>query len=259
MVKLIKIIVALALVLSSCNKDEGIVIRPDPPTVDFVDNIETDKSRYNPSDVVSINLQLKNTAFDKIRIRYKYLTALLSEEMFMPSNTSFTLNWSPPTDDFKGYSVEFEFIKDGEIVDYASTAVDVSSDWTKFPRYGKLSKFSDLPSSTIESNIKKLNAFHINGLQFYDWHNKHHIPLKMNGSTPASSWMDIARRNTSFNTVNGYIQAANSRNIATMSYNLLYGAWEDYASDGVSEEWLVYNDPNRQSINKHEIWMTIGL
>jgi dextranase len=150
--------------------------------------------------------------------------------------------------------VEFRFIEDEKPVFFASTAVDVSSDWTKFPRYGFLSVFSsDISASEIESNLDYLKRFHINGLQFYDWHNKHHIPLKMNGNSPALSWQDIAGRNISFNTVDNYIREAKARNIASMSYNLLYGAWEDYASDGVSEEWMIYNDANHQNINKHDL------
>ena len=221
--------------------------------LDLVGKIETNKSRYDPGEDVIINLFLISSDFESVNVKYKHLTTTLKEEAIIPTGNQLELVWTPPTEDFQGYSIEFEFIKDGEIVDYGSTAVDVSSDWTKFPRYGFLSKFPVLSSSTIDNYIKELNAFHINGLQYYDWHNKHHAPLRMNGTTPANTWQDIAGRNTSFNTVAEYISAARDYNIASMSYNLLYGVWDDYESDGVSKEWLIFNDPDHSNINKHDL------
>lgn len=243
----------MLIALLSCHKDKEPPINPDPSGFDIVENIETDKSRYNPGETITITLYLNNIDFEMIHVRYKHLTTILGENNLTAASNQVVINWLPPGDDFKGYSIEFEFVKDGEIADYASTAVDVSSDWTNFPRYGFLSKFPVMSSTEITNTIKELNAFHINGLQFYDWHNKHHLPLKMDGETPAGSWMDIARRTISFNTVQGFIQEAKGFNMATMSYNLLYGAWEDYASDGVSDKWMIYNDPNHGTINKHDL------
>ena len=251
--KIIPFIISILILLSSCKKDDEPVIHPNPSSFDFVEKIETDKSRYNPGETVTIDLYLKSTDFEMIHVNYKHLTTVVEENTLTATGNQVTLNWLPPTDDFKGYSIEFEFVKDGETADYASTAADVSSDWTNFPRYGFLSKFPVMSSTEISNTIKELNAFHINGLQYYDWHNKHHLPLKMDGDTPASSWMDIARRTISFNTVLGFIQEAKGYNMASMSYNLLYGAWEDYASDGVLDKWMIYNDPNHGTINKHDL------
>ena len=250
--KLIKFIAPLIILLSSCSKDE-VTLPQANPMLDLVGKIETNKSRYDPGEDVIINLFLISSDFESVNVKYKHLTTTLKEEAIIPTGNQLELVWTPPTEDFQGYSIEFEFIKDGEIVDYGSTAVDVSSDWTKFPRYGFLSKFPVLSSSTIDNYIKELNAFHINGLQYYDWHNKHHAPLRMNGTTPANTWQDIAGRNTSFNTVAEYISAARDYNIASMSYNLLYGVWDDYESDGVSKEWLIFNDPDHSNINKHDL------
>jgi dextranase len=250
---LIRIFILLLIVLSSCKKVDEQVIDPDPESIDLIEKIETDRARYMPGESVTINLRLKSTDFEALNLKYKYLTTILKEETIIPTGNQLEIVWAPPSDDFRGYAVEFECVKEGKIVDYGSTAIDISSDWTKFPRYGFLSDFSDIPATEIESNIQDLNHYHINGLQFYDWHNKHHIPLKMNGDTPSENWVDIAGRNSLFNSVDSYIKEARKYNMASMSYNLLYGAWEDYALDGVSNEWMIYNDPAHTTINRHDL------
>ena len=233
----------------SCRKEDDI-----NSLIYLGSEISTDKCRYLPGEEVYISLSLTRIFSGEVEVKYKYLTEVIDEEIFIVNGNSLNFQWQPPSDDFKAYMVEFRFLENEEPVFFASTAVDVSSDWTKFPRYGFLSVFSsDISASEIESNLDYLKRFHINGLQFYDWHNKHHFPLKMDGNSPASSWQDIAGRDISFNTVDNYIREAKARNIASMSYNLLYGAWGDFASDGVSDEWMIYNDANHQIINKHDL------
>lgn len=247
--KILLLITLAVAFMFSCKKKDDI-----NPLIYLGSEISTDKSRYLSGEEVYISLSLKSSFSGEIEVKYKYLTEIIDEEIFIVNGNSLNLQWQPPSDDFKAYMVEFRFLENGEPVFFASTAVDVSSDWTKFPRYGFLSVFSsDISASEIESNLDDLKRFHINGLQFYDWHNKHHFPLKMDGNSPASAWQDIACRNISFNTVNNYISEAKARNIASMSYNLLYGAWGDFASDGVSEEWMIFNDANHQTINKHDL------
>ena len=252
MKKLNKILLLIILVVAfmfSCKNEDDI-----NPYIYLGSEITTDKSRYLPGEEVYISLSLKSSFSGEVEVTYKYLTEVIDEETFLVNGNNLNFQWQPPSNDFKAYMVEFRFLENEEPVFYASTAIDVSSNWTKFPRYGFLSVFSsDISTSEIESNLDYLKQFHINGLQYYDWHNKHHFPLKMDGNSPASSWMDIAGRDISFNTVNNYILAAKARNIASMSYNLLYGAWGDFASDGVSEEWMIYNDANHQTINKHDL------
>jgi dextranase len=143
---------------------------------------------------------------------------------------------------------------DGEEVVYGSIAVDASSDWTVFPRYGFLSEFSsEVTQEDVDKTLSFLNRCHINGIQYYDWLNKHHWPLKMNGNEPAATWLDIAKREVAFNTVDTYIENAKALNMASMEYNLLFGAWDDYESDGVSTRWMLFSDQNHQYINKHDL------
>ena len=107
-----------------------------------------------------------------------------------------TWSWTAPSEDFKGYMVDiYETGGDGEKI-YQSIAVDVSSDWTKFPRYGFLSSYGDLTKEQIARNIETLNRYRINGIQFYDWMYDHHRPLavprKTAGVMARSYWATLS-------------------------------------------------------------------
>ncbi len=210
--------------------------------------ISTDKAAYSPGDEVVFivdNSTLPATA----KVRYKYLNTVLSE---VPV-TGGTWKWVAPSTDYRGYIAEVYSSNSTAETIHAVIGVDVSSDWKKFPRYGFLSKFPQLTDTEVDGVIGNLNRYHINGLQFYDWHNKHHKPLPMVGSAPASTWKDIFNRDIYFNTVRKYITGAHGRNMKAMFYNLIYGAWDDGEADGVAKEWYVYNDANHGTKDFHPL------
>lgn len=223
------------------------VVTPGEPAVSLTSiTIKTNKAKYAPGDAVIFNVdQLSENS----TVRYKYLNTILSEQPLTATNWT----WTPPSEDYIGYMVEIYKTVDNVETIIGTTAVDVSSDWTKFPRYGFLSKFGNMNENQITAVLDNLKDYHINSLQYYDWGNKHHSPLKMNGSSAAATWLDIAGREMSFSTIKTYIDKAHTINIASMSYNLLYGAWSDYSTDGVSSQWFLYNDQNHSTINKHDL------
>ena len=200
-------------------------------------SITTDKAVYNPGDKVIFTID-NSTLPASAKVRYKFKNAVLED---VPV-TAATWNWQAPTTDFCGYIAEVYASSNNVETIYATIGVDVSSDWKKFPRYGFLSKFNQLSDDAINAVTTNLNRFHINGLQFYDWQNKHHKPLPLNGSTPLSNWKDIGNRDIYFSTVNKYISAAHSFNMKAMFYDLVYGAWDNAEADGVNKEWYIYND-----------------
>lgn len=209
----------------------------------------TDRARYSPGDTVTFNITFRNRVEDKnLYVRYRRLNQTIDELVITLSSTnSHSWTWHPPEEDYKGYLVEIFLKSDDEVLDHTNIAVDVSSSWSKFPRYGFLSKFNYMSAANIEAVISRLNRYHINGLQFYDWHHKHHKPLKGTPENPASSWNDIANRINYFSTVKGYIEEAHKYNMKTMAYNLLYGAWNDAHLDGVLSMWRLFKDPNHQN------------
>jgi len=199
--------------------------------------IATDKAAYKPGDEVTFTID--NAALPaSAKIRYKHFNTVLSE---VPV-TGPTWKWTTPATDFTGYLAEVYSTVNGTETIYATIGIDVSSEWKKFPRYGFLSRFGLISDDEMNGVISNLNRFHINGLQFYDWQNKHHKPLPVSGSVPAATWKDIANRDTYFSTVERYIGVAHKYNMKAMFYDLVYGAWDNAEVDGVKKEWYIFTD-----------------
>ncbi len=211
--------------------------------------VQTDRSRYDPGDTVFFNLKF-NSSVDScyVLVRYWHLGYFMGQDSLAVHSTFQTgWSWIPPLSDYEGYFVDIFLMKSGELLDHAGTAVDVSSSWDRFPRYGFLSSYPAMVQSEMDSVVDVLNRYHINGLQFYDWQYKHNMPLKGTPQEPAPYWNDIANRINYFGTVSGYIQAAHRHSMKAMSYNLLYGAYANADQDGVITEWSLYSDTGHQS------------
>lgn len=243
---------SLILLFTSCDKDDtpnGNEAPEGPETPVFKNYaIETDKAMYNPGDKIHFTISGVNNP-ENFKVRYKHLGRVVSEKSISGSSWS----WTAPATDFKGYLAEVYAVEDETETIYSTIAVDVSSDWTKFPRYGFLSKFPEISDEEIKTVLDNLNRYHINGLQFYDWHNKHHQPLPVDNGTPAASWKDIINRDIYFATVEKYIEEAHNRNMSAMFYNLIYGAWHNADEDGVEEEWYIFKDQNHATKDFHPL------
>ncbi len=208
-------------------------------------SLETDKSRYQQGATVKFTA---SQSLDGYLARYKYLDEIVAEQTLSSS----TWQWTTPQDDFRGYLVEILSAIDAE-EPVATIAVDVSSSWTKFPRYGFLSKYSQMNQAEIDQVIKNLNRHHINGIQFYDWHYKHHQPLAGTANNPEPVYQDIIGRDIYLQTVEDYIAAAHDKNMQAMHYNLIFGALQNAEANGVQPEWYLYEDKNNSTINKHPL------
>ncbi len=241
--------------LYSCDKKDDtdnpsipdLPVNPETPAFRNYD-IATDKAAYNPGEQVNFELKA-NTLPATAKVRYKHLNQIIEENNL----TENSWQWTAPNNDFKGYIVEVFVEEEGKEIILSTIGVDVSSDWTRFPRYGFLSKFPELSQDEIDEVMDNLNRYHINGLQFYDWHKKHHQPLPMNNGNPQDSWKDIINRDVYFSTIENYIEAAHERNMKAMFYNLIYGAWDNAESDGVSEQWYVYKDQSNSEKDFHPL------
>lgn len=216
--------------------------------------ITTDKARYSPGEAVQFSVQFDKESPDaSLKISYFHLNTKIDSQSIAEYSNPVSWTWQPPQTDYQGYLAEI-ILQDGATsLDTIRIAVDVSSDWSKFPRYGFLSKYQHLSTTQIENTIAELNRYHINGLQFYDWHYKHHMPLKGAPENPAESWNDIANRTNYFSTVAGYIKAAHERNMMAIAYNLLFGAYRNAAVDGVSNEWRLFKDQAHNEPDFHDL------
>jgi dextranase len=198
--------------------------------------IETDKSSYTPGDSVKFKAIFNNNiTADSLLITYIHCSDTIGNLALPISNTKQTSwSWLPPVVDYTGYLADIRLIQNGNLIDSASIAIDVSSDWNRFPRYGFLSAYSQTDSTGANLLFSSLNRYHLNGLQFYDVNHKHDIPLAGTVAQPDSVWNDIANRNTYLATVQNYINLAHKHNMMAMNYNLIYGAYANSeAADSV--------------------------
>jgi len=165
-----------------------------------------------------------------------------------PENASEALRWNPPVKDYQGYLIVLSAMNsEGEVIDVARTAVDVSSDWKHFPRYGYLSYYSRQDGVDPEAWITALNRYHLNGLEYYDFQYKHHLPLAGTVKEPATEWLDIAGRHVESSTLHSLIDAAHRRNMVNMAYNASYSAYADALGDGsgVQLKWGIWDNPDQ--------------
>jgi dextranase len=220
-------------------------------------SLDKDKALYNPGDTVKIYVNFSSDAESKqIKSEIYYLDSIVSaDSIILPSGTSYSLDWIAPDNDFRGYLIKITLSDNGIAGHSSNIAVDVSSDWKKFPRYGFLSKFpSTLTASNVEAIIGNLNRHHINGLQYYDWHYKHHQPLSTDSEgNVTQTWLDIANRVISLSTLQKYFAAAQKRGMKSMAYNLLYGAYQDASNQGVSNQWRMFSDAGHQNPDFHDL------
>lgn len=237
----------------------------------IIKDVYTDKSAYRPDDKVNYIVQLKNDSgknySGKLKISILHLNKTIENkeiniDLKQNEAKEIKLQWTPPKEDYKGYMIEVYAQKGTKLFDYRNTAVDVSSDWNRFPRYGYIADFPEMDKNQIKDIVDNLSKFHINGLQFYDWQFKHDTPLAGAADKPAASWNDIANRTTSSKTVKNYIDFAHEKNMMAANYNLMFGAFDDYESRGVKKEWGLYKDEQHNEQDAHPLpssWATSHL
>ena len=233
----------------------------------------TDKARYNPGDTAVISAELFNSSGSPVsgtlRLRISHLfgeVAVIDSNVTVGAGAGLAVDlpWATRNDDFRGYAVDADFIVGGSTNDRRSTAIDVSTDWTQFPRYGFFSDFYEGEQSwDSAAKAKELSKYHINAVQFYDWMWEHDrlLPYGNDGSLQ-NVFVQIDGRVQSLVTVSNKIAAAKSRNMFTMAYDLLYGD-SGSGSAPLHPSWAAYNKPwstspvdiRQHPLGDHTIWV----
>ncbi len=207
-------------------------------------SMETDKCSYSPGETVT--LTLSSVPLSGTRVRYRYLGDIVADTLL----SSRTWTWTTPPEDFRGYMVEV-YRPDEEADNILATiAIDVSSDWTRFPRYGFVATFgNDKTLTKTRTEMKWLNRCHINGVQFQDWHYSHDWPL--GGTREDGLWTtykDVANRTIYTSAIKNYIRAQHDRGMKSIFYNLCYGALDGWQERGVQPEWFIYKPIDHSSL-----------
>lgn len=223
---------------------------PSYATNTYVDKVYTDKSRYDPGNTATISVDISNTS----GVTWSgtlYLLITHNESTAYTTSTSVTLtngqhatrtfSWTTPVTDYQGYMVKAYTSSS----DYQTGAIDVSSNWTKYPRYGYIPDFdSTITQNDIDTQINALTQdYYINSYQFYDWMWRHEVPIKRtDGINIDSSWTDLFDRTIVWDTVQNYITAVQGKNSKAMAYMMSYAAREGYDGYGVSPTWGMFQD-----------------
>ena len=211
------------------------------------DPVSTDKAAYLPGEPVTFTL--KELSVQNLQVRYVHLGKTIGTEQI----NALSWTWQPPSEDFRGYMAELFISANDRDSVIATIGIDVSSQPSRFPRNGFLSSFSNMSEAQISTVMNVLGRYHINYVQFQDWHWKHHHPLAGSAGQPMEEWKDILGRNCYRKTIQAYIDEAHARGMLALYYNLANGCLEDYVSDGVSPQWMMYTDKQHNRLDSHTI------
>lgn len=204
--------------------------------------LTTDRALYNPANAV-VRFTATGTLPTGAKVRYLHGNDVVGTDTLNGN----TWEWTAPNNDHQGYMAEVYTENGNTDKILATIGVDVSSTWSRFPRYGFLSFYdnSKLQSGVIENEVAYLNRLHINGLQFYDWQWQHHKLWKEDGS----EWRDFGNRQIVKQVLKDYISQLHGIGAKCMFYDLCYGITGDKDAngnpikldyldkDGVSGDW----------------------
>jgi dextranase len=233
-----------------------IAVAQTPGTLKITD-VYTDKARYAPQEPVTVLVSLSASAHSAppaatLDVSFWHLAEQVGHE-------TKTLNigdsqveeipivWMPPAQDFSGYFVDVRLDgPDGKELDRSQTAVDVSSEWNRFPRYGYLAHYSSAEVTQPAEWIAELNKYHIDGLEYYDFQHRHEDPLAGSVQHPADRWSDIAGREIDRSVLEDFLAAARGYNMMSMAYDSSYSAYADAFTDGsgVKLPWATWETPH---------------
>lgn len=209
-----------------------------------------DQARYNPGSSATVSAVVHETSgagswsgnvnYTVTHLGSTVTSGAVPATVAANGTSTVTFSVTPPSTDFTGYLVQLS-AANPTTVSTAATAIDVSSNWTHFPRFGYLTSYpSGTTSASADADIATLvQHYHINALQFYDWMWRHENPVEHNadGSLPAT-WTGWNSDVISTGAVKTYIAAAHNRDVAAMPYSMSYAALQNYQTvSGVSPSW----------------------
>lgn len=219
-------------------------------SVSIFSDIYTDKATYNPGDSVEIIININNNTQNKIsilEIQPMHLNKKTGDSIVVDCNMEpFTkktkkITWSAGDTDYQGYLLEI-YAKDdsGNVIDQGSVAVDVSSDWRKFPRYGYVYDFGE--NVNTYGKIEQMSKYHINVIEYYDWQYLHHQPLAPQEMLDSGVYEDWSGRKIYVDTIKSYLKNAKSKNMVNMAYDMIYAGTDEFIAGDNNEHqnWQVY-------------------
>lgn len=231
----------------------------------YLKDIYTNKSMYAPGEAVMLTVQLGGAlpAGATLTVTVRHVGEVIYEETRPAGSGAESFLLSMPAKDFTGYSAE-AYVKLADVVlDYTMTGIDVSSDWSRFPRYGYITKLDHRTDGEIAQNMDRMKKHHVNGLFYYDVFDSQDKPLAGSVAAPGAEWHSLAGQTVDAQSMKKTIAAGHALGINSFFYNLVFGAYDNYEERGISPEWGLYNDARHQKQDCHDLsgsnWETSGL
>jgi dextranase len=195
---------------------------------------------FSPGEAITFLVELESSIPQTITLRI-LIQRLTDEPTIIEQSLQLAfgaqtvqMKWTPPAKP-AGYSARLEIpsAHDSQPL-HATTAFDVLSSWTDFPRYGFLTDFS-ASRADPEVVLKKLMRFHINGLQLYDWQYRHDQLL-----APTEEYIDPLGREMSLASVRKLVDVAHRHGMAAMPYLAIYAASAEFWR--THPDWALYDE-----------------
>lgn len=221
-------------------------------------NVFTNKARYSPKEEVLIEVESnEKLSFNSTSATLEITFWHIGERVGEPIKLSVDANrlypqpievaWMPPDKDFQGYLVHVRLVgPQSHLLAEGNTAVDVSSSWQRFPRYGYIAQFNKAEGADPSRWIAELNTFHIDGLEYYDFEYRHDKPLAGSVEHPAPTWKDIANRTINGRLLDAFLRDAHRYNMMNMAYDSGYSAYPQSFSmpSGPKLAWAIWPKPD---------------
>lgn len=205
------------------------------------EKFETDKAHYHPWELVEFLFKPKANA-GNLAIKYYKRNELVATQHIAYDSQTVQWHWRLPGDDIEAYIVKVVNTVKGQSETFYH-AINVSWDQKDRPLMGFLSKFGDYNLENVNNIMTYLKRLHINYIQYYDWFDRHDVPIKTNDDGFVSQfWGDFVNRPTRFDLIHKYIELGNKYGILSMAYGLINGASHNNETDGLSKDMFMFDD-----------------
>lgn len=238
-------------------------------------DIYTDKSMYGPGEKVRVTCALMNQQTKEpfkgsleIRLSKNGVTVLAKKQsVILPyySEKAVVTDLTLPKGDRIGYAAEaYLWNYQNRLVSVDMTGIDASDNWRMYPRMGYIAGSMDARSKEDSRAIlETLEHNHINTLYYQDMMDTHDTPLAGTVSNPAQKYSTLAKHTVSRQTLIDMLTIGRQMGMTSFAYDLMYGAYPDCESRGVSLKWGLYTDAGHQNLDFHgplpSLWETSKL
>lgn len=193
----------------------------------IIKDIYPAKAQYRKGEKIRIIVNLEgDMSSGKLNCNiYKFHKIIFTIDTFIlhsENKAEFEFSINNDGEYLSGYGVEVVLYEKDIRLQTLSTAFDIAASWKYAPRYGFLSDFSPTDSKDHE-DLKEMNKYHLNVVQYYDWMYRHHDLVP-----ETDVFIDPLQRKLSLSVVKDKIDTAHKYGMEAIGYGAVYGAAPEY-------------------------------